>query len=118
MCAHYVVDKDGTIYETVAPRIRCRHAVGILQGRGQGRFASITELAAHIHAATARWLLMVAEYDRRMAWADWDCKSCAHWVSWRCPTMSSPPMPSFGSAITAGLTGPAAPAAHGLYADT
>jgi uncharacterized protein YciI len=45
---------------------------------------AITELAAHIHAATARWLLMVAEYDRRMAWADWDCKSCAHWLAWRC----------------------------------
>jgi len=44
----------------------------------------ITSLAAHIHAATARWLLLVAEYDRRMAWADWDCKSCAHWLSWRC----------------------------------
>lgn len=45
---------------------------------------AITELAAHIHAATARWLLMVAEYDRRMAWAEWDCKSCAHWLAWRC----------------------------------
>ena len=45
---------------------------------------AITELAAHIHAATARWLLMVAEYDARTAWADWDCKSCAHWLSWRC----------------------------------
>lgn len=45
---------------------------------------AITELAAHIHAATARWLLMVAEYDQRMAWADWDCKSCAHWLAWRC----------------------------------
>jgi hypothetical protein len=45
---------------------------------------AITELAAHIHAATARWVLMVAEYDRRMAWADWDCKSCAHWLAWRC----------------------------------
>lgn len=46
--------------------------------------AGITELAAHIHAATARWLVMVAEFDRRQAWADWDCKSCAHWISWRC----------------------------------
>lgn len=45
---------------------------------------AITELAAHIHAATARWLGLVAEYDRRMAWAEWDCKSCAHWLAWRC----------------------------------
>lgn len=46
--------------------------------------AEITELAAHIHAATARWLSMVAEFDRRQRWADWDCKSCAHWLMWRC----------------------------------
>ena len=29
VCAHYIVDKDGSIYETVAPRIRCRHAIGL-----------------------------------------------------------------------------------------
>ena len=29
VCAHYVVDKDGSMYETVAPRIRCRHAIGL-----------------------------------------------------------------------------------------
>ena len=29
VCAHYIVDKDGTIYETVPPRIRCRHAIGL-----------------------------------------------------------------------------------------
>jgi hypothetical protein len=44
----------------------------------------IGELAAHIHAATCRWLAMVAEFDRREGWADWGCKSCAHWLSWRC----------------------------------
>ena len=44
----------------------------------------ITELAGHIHAATARWLLMIAEFDRDKVWADWDCQSCAHWLMWRC----------------------------------
>jgi hypothetical protein len=29
VCAHYIVDKDGTIYETVDPDIRCRHAIGL-----------------------------------------------------------------------------------------
>jgi N-acetyl-anhydromuramyl-L-alanine amidase AmpD len=29
VCAHYIVDKDGTIYEQVALRIRCRHAIGL-----------------------------------------------------------------------------------------
>ena len=44
----------------------------------------ITELAAHIHAATCRFLVLIAEFDRRRGWAEWDCKSCAHWLSWRC----------------------------------
>src|SRR5215213_5462022 len=44
----------------------------------------LTELASHIHAATCRWLGLVAEFDRRGGWSDWGCRSCAHWVSWRC----------------------------------
>ena len=44
----------------------------------------IGELAAHIHAATCRWLLLVAELDRREGWREWGCKSCAHWLSYRC----------------------------------
>jgi hypothetical protein len=44
----------------------------------------ISELAAHIHAATCRWLLMVAELDRRRVWAEWGCRSCAEWLSLQC----------------------------------
>jgi Domain of unknown function (DUF222) len=44
----------------------------------------ITELTSHIHAATCRWLGLVAEYDRREGWGHWGCLSCAHWVSWQC----------------------------------
>jgi len=44
----------------------------------------ITQLASDIHAATCRWLRLVAEFDRREGWAQWGCRSCAHWVSWRC----------------------------------
>ncbi len=44
----------------------------------------ITELAAHINAATCRWLLLVGELDRREGWREWGCKSCAHWLSLRC----------------------------------
>jgi hypothetical protein len=29
VCAHFVVDKDGTIYRTVPRSIRCRHAIGL-----------------------------------------------------------------------------------------
>jgi uncharacterized protein DUF222 len=44
----------------------------------------ITELAAHIHAATCRWLCLVAEFDRREGWAAWGAKSCADWISFTC----------------------------------
>ena len=44
----------------------------------------ITALACEIHAATCRWLCLVAEYDAREGWAQWGCKSCAHWVAWQC----------------------------------
>jgi uncharacterized protein DUF222/HNH endonuclease len=44
----------------------------------------ITELASHIHAATCRWLGLVAEFDRRQGWGRSGCKSCAQWISWRC----------------------------------
>ena len=44
----------------------------------------IVELAAQIHAATCRWLGLVAEFDRREGWKAWGCRSCAHWVAWRC----------------------------------
>jgi N-acetylmuramoyl-L-alanine amidase len=29
VCAHYVIDRDGTSYELVPPRIMCRHTVGL-----------------------------------------------------------------------------------------
>ena len=44
----------------------------------------ITELAAHINAATCHWLLLVGEFDRREGWAAWGCRSCVHWLSYRC----------------------------------
>ena len=44
----------------------------------------ITTLSAHIEAATCRWLRLIAEFDEREGWAAWGCKSCAHWIAWRC----------------------------------
>jgi hypothetical protein len=44
----------------------------------------ICELAAHIAAATCRWLMLIAEFDEREGWAEWGVHSCAHWLSWRC----------------------------------
>jgi len=44
----------------------------------------ITELAGHLNAANARWLELIAEFDRRRGWAEWGVKSCAHWLNWKC----------------------------------
>ena len=44
----------------------------------------IGELAAHIAAATCRWLGLVAEFDRRSAHEAWGFHSCGAWVAWRC----------------------------------
>ncbi|HKB50199.1 MAG TPA: DUF222 domain-containing protein [Solirubrobacterales bacterium] len=44
----------------------------------------IGELAAHIAAATYRWLELVAEFDRRSAHEAWGFRSCGAWVAWRC----------------------------------
>jgi hypothetical protein len=44
----------------------------------------ICELAGHIAAATCRWLLLVAEFEKRDGWCVDGVLSMAHWLSWRC----------------------------------
>lgn len=46
--------------------------------------AQITELMGHLNAANYRWLLLVAEFDRRHGWSDGATQSCAHWLNWQC----------------------------------
>jgi Domain of unknown function (DUF222)/HNH endonuclease len=46
--------------------------------------AEICTLAGHINAAHHRWLVLIAEYDRRNGWADSATQSCAHWLNWKC----------------------------------
>ena len=46
--------------------------------------AEITELWGHINAATARFLALLAEFDRREGWAQHGLTSCAHWLNWQC----------------------------------
>jgi len=43
----------------------------------------IVVLAAHIHAATHRLLVLVAEFDRRRGWERSGHRSCAHWLASR-----------------------------------
>ncbi len=44
----------------------------------------ITELAAHIQAATYRLLVLLREYDEGGGWHGPGLYSCAHWLNWRC----------------------------------
>jgi hypothetical protein len=46
--------------------------------------AQITELAGHLNAANHRWLMLIAEFDRRNGWSDGGTQSCAHWLNWKC----------------------------------
>jgi hypothetical protein len=43
--------------------------------------AQITELAGQLNAANYRWLLLIAEFDRRRGWGDGKLRSCAHWLN-------------------------------------
>ena len=43
----------------------------------------ITELAAHIHAATFRLLELIREFDEREGWGGPGLMSCAHWLNWK-----------------------------------
>ena len=44
----------------------------------------ICTLAGHINAANHRFLVLVAEFDRRKGWSDGGTQSCAHWLNWKC----------------------------------
>jgi hypothetical protein len=44
----------------------------------------IFTLAGHINAANHRFLILIAEFDRRQGWADSVTQSCAHWLNWKC----------------------------------
>ena len=46
--------------------------------------AEITELAGHLAAAECRWLLLIAEYDRRKGYEQWGCHSLVQWLGWQC----------------------------------
>src|SRR5690349_3593540 len=46
--------------------------------------AEICTLAGHINAANHRFLVLIAEFDRRNGWSDGATQSCAHWLNWKC----------------------------------
>lgn len=44
----------------------------------------LCELATHLAAATCRFLVLLAHFDRREGWRSWGCRGTAQWLSWRC----------------------------------
>lgn len=46
--------------------------------------SEIRGLSARVAAAMCRFLLAVAEYDRRGSWERWECHDMAGWLSWKC----------------------------------
>ena len=46
----------------------------------------ISQLAAHITAATFHLLELIAIFDEQKGWARHGARSCAHWLQWKCGT--------------------------------
>ena len=46
--------------------------------------AEICTVAGRLAAMECRWLLLVGEFDRRQAFDAWECRSTAHWLTWKC----------------------------------
>ena len=65
------------VHPDAAARVREEEALNTLE-------AQITQLWGHINAATARFLALLAEFDRKEGWAQHGVASCAHWLSWQC----------------------------------
>ncbi len=53
--------------------------------------AEITTLAGHLAAAECRWLLMVAEFDRRKGYEQWGCWCTSQWLVGNAGSNSAPP---------------------------
>jgi hypothetical protein len=76
--------------------------------------AQITELAGQLNAANYRWLLLIAEFDRRQGWADGSLQSCAHWLNFKvglnlgaarekvCVAHALPALPKIAAAMARG----------------
>lgn len=50
--------------------------------------AEAVTLAGRMAAELCRFLLVLAELDRREAWKSWGCRSVVQWLSWRCGVSS------------------------------
>jgi len=44
----------------------------------------ITTLCGHLDAAENRLLDPIRQLDEQAPWGQWEAKSCAHWLNWKC----------------------------------
>jgi beta-N-acetylhexosaminidase len=100
-CAHFIVDRDGTIYQLVPLGIRCRHTVGLnwtaigIEQVGESD-AEILANPRELHAALALTVWLMSRYDislgdvighaesltspyHRELYAPWRCQTHADW---------------------------------------
>lgn len=45
--------------------------------------SELATLSAHLAAVECRWLLLLAEFDRREGYTTWGCHSAVQWMNWR-----------------------------------
>jgi beta-N-acetylhexosaminidase len=100
-CAHFVIDRDGTIYQLVRLNLRCRHTVGLnwaaigIEHVGLSD-AQVLDDAAQMRSSLALTLWLIARYQiplanvighnesltsplHRELYAPWRCQTHADW---------------------------------------
>ena len=45
--------------------------------------AELCAWSANLAAGEYRWFALLAEFDRRLGWQQWECHSCVAWMSWQ-----------------------------------
>ena len=67
---------------TIEDGVDARESVAVLPT--ERLEAEITTLASQLAVGECRWLLLIAEFDRREAWKAWGAASIVHWLGWQC----------------------------------
>src|SRR3954470_22520002 len=58
---------------------------------GERLEAELTTLVADLHSGMCRFLLRVAEFDRRALYESWECRGTSQWLTWKCGVAARPP---------------------------
>jgi hypothetical protein len=72
-------------YEPATPRLMAANSQSSRAADDLEALESeLTNLAGHLNAGNYRFLMLLAEFDRRGGHVGMGIASCAHWLSWRC----------------------------------